>query len=115
MDARRRDRFGDVHLGIDHVEDDLQHHGDDAAAAVRAGDEEHRPSQETMSATSRRAGACRDRRIRIAADEAESVRRTGLGGEIVELVVEQNAGPFGDKGEPIEKVERVGVGDGIAF
>ena len=37
-----------------------------------------------------------------------------LGGEIVELVVEQHAGAFGDQAEAIAEIERIGVGDRVA-
>ena len=40
VDARCVCGFGDVHLVVDDVADDLQHGGDDAAAAGAAGDEE---------------------------------------------------------------------------
>ena len=46
--------------------------------------------------------------------QAEGVRRAGLGGEIVELVVEQDAGALGDQAEAVAEIERVGVGDGVA-
>jgi hypothetical protein len=42
------------------------------------------------------------------------VRRAGLGGEIVELVVEQDAGALGDEAEAVAEVQRVGVGDRVA-
>ena len=42
------------------------------------------------------------------------VRRAGLGGEVVELVVEQDAGAFGDQAEAVAEIQRVGVGDGVA-
>ncbi len=38
----------------------------------------------------------------------------GLGGEIVEFVVEQHAGAVGDQAEAVGKIQRVGVGDRVA-
>ena len=42
------------------------------------------------------------------------VRRAGLGGEVVELVVEQDAGAFRDQAEAVAEIQRVGVGDRVA-
>ena len=53
-------------------------------------------------------------RIGVAADQPVGVGRAGLGGEIVELVVEQDAGAFGDEADAIAEIERVGVGDRVA-
>ena len=47
-------------------------------------------------------------------DEAEGVRRIRLGGEIVEFVVEQNAGAVGDQTDAVKEIERVGVGHRVA-
>ena len=105
------DRVRDVHAVIDHVDDDLQHGGDDAAAAGRSGDRYGLPSFSTMvgviddSGRLRGAGA-----LAVAADQAEGIGHAGLGGEIVELVVEQDAGAFGDQPDAVAEIERVGVG-----
>ena len=40
-------------------------------------------------------------RVGVDADQAEGVRRAGLGGEIVEFVVEQHAGAVGDQAEAV--------------
>ena len=49
------------------------------------------------------------------ADEPEGVGNAGLGGEVVELVVEQHAGALGDEAEAEIEVQRVGVGDDVAL
>ena len=46
--------------------------------------------------------------------EAIGIGRAGLGGEIVELVVEQDAGALGDQADAVAEVERVGVGHRVA-
>src|SRR4029077_20789834 len=56
----------------------------------------------------------RSGRVGVAPDEAEGVGRAWLGGEVIELVVEQNAGPFGDETDAVAQVERGGVGDRVA-
>ena len=53
-------------------------------------------------------------RVGVAAEQAVGIRRAGLGGEIVELVVEQDAGAVGDEAEAVAEIERVGVGDRVA-
>ena len=49
-------------------------------------------------------------RVGVEADQPVGVRRARLGGEIVELVVEQHAGAVGDQADAIAEIERVGVG-----
>ena len=74
------------------------------------------PSRNTMRRRHRRERAlARARRVGVAADQAVGVGHAGLGGEIVELVVEQDAGAFGDQAEAVAEIERVGVGDGVAL
>ena len=115
MDARRGDRGGDVHAEIDRVEDHLQRRRDDAAAAGRAGDEirlaglEHDRRRHRGERPLARPG-----RIGGAADEAVRIGGARLGGEVVELVVEQDAGALGHQPDPERQIERVGVGDGVA-
>ena len=48
------------------------------------------------------------------AEQPVGVRRIRLGGEIVELVVEQDAGAVGDEADAVAEIERVGVGDRVA-
>ena len=50
-----------------------------------------------------------------ALDEAELVGHAGRGGEVVHLVVEQEAERAGGNARAEEIVERVGVGDGVAL
>ena len=38
----------------------------------------------------------------------------GLGGKIIELIVEQHARVLGDKAEAVGKIQRVGVRHGVA-
>ena len=95
--------------------DDLQHRGDDAAAAGRAGDQERLAVLEHDRRRHRRQRPlARAGRVGVAADQPIGVRRVRLGGEIVELVVEQDAGAVGDEAEPVAEVERVGVRDRVA-
>ena len=53
--------------------------------------------------------------VGCALDEAELVGHAGRGGEVVHLVVEQEAERAGGDAGAEEVVERVGVGDGVAF
>src|SRR5436309_9103505 len=45
-------------------------------------------------------------RIGVAAEQSERIRGAGLCGEIIELVVEQDAGAFGDEAEPVIEIQR---------
>ena len=59
-----------------------------------------RPSRNTMVGDIEESGRLpRSRRVGVAADEAIGIRRARLGGEIVELVVEQDAGAVRDEAE----------------
>ncbi len=115
MQARRGHRIGDAELAVDHVADHLHHGRDDAAAAGRAGDDVGIAVLEHDGRRHRRqwplAGPGR---VGLAAGEAEGVWCAGLGGEIVELVVEQDAGAFRHQADAVAEVERVGVGHGVA-
>ena len=53
-------------------------------------------------------------RVGVVAHQAEGVGGAGLGGEIVEFVVEQHAGALGDEAAAVGQVQRIGVGDGVA-
>ena len=54
------------------------------------------------------------RRIGVAAQEPVGIGGAGLGGEVVELVVEQHPGPLRNQAGPIGKIERIGIGDRVA-
>ena len=115
MQARGCDGGGDVHVVVEHVDDHLQHRGDDAAAAGRA---RHQHRLAVFQHDGRRhrrqrplAGAGQ---IGLEADQAEGIRRAGRRGEIVELVVEQHAGAVGDQPDAIAEIQRVGVADRVA-
>src|SRR6516165_1757999 len=83
----------------------------DAAAAGRAGDEKRLAVLEHDGRRHRRERAlARSRRVGVAADETIGIGRTRLGGEVVELVVEQDAGALGDETEAVAEVERGGIG-----
>ena len=56
----------------------------------------------------------RRNRVLLALHEAEHVGRADLGGEIVHLIVEQNAGVAGDHSGAEPVVERVGDRDRVA-
>ncbi len=56
----------------------------------------------------------RPRRVGGAADKPIGIRSPGLCGEIVELIVEKDARPLGDKAEAIGEIQSVGVGNRIA-
>src|SRR6516162_6555878 len=108
MEARLGDRVRDRQLAVDDVDDHLQHCGNDSAAAGRAGDEKRLAVLEHDGGRHRRERAlARSRRVGVAADETIGIGRAGLGGEVVELVVEQDAGALGDETETVAEVERV--------
>ena len=52
--------------------------------------------------------------LALEAEQPIGIRRVRLGGEIVELVVEQDAGAGGDKPDAVAEIERVGVGHRVA-
>ncbi len=115
MHARGDRGFGDVHAVVDDVEQDLQHGGDDAAAAGAAGDQQQLaiPEDEGRCHRTERALAGADR-VGVAADQPISVRYPRFGGEVVHLVVEQDAGTGGDNAGAIAKIQGIGHGDGVA-
>ena len=90
MDAGNGGGFGDIHLEFEHVQNLLEHHGDDGASARAAGNEkgcavlQHDGGRHGRQ----RALAGRDR-VSLAADKSEGVGRAGLGREVVHFVVEQ--------------------------
>ena len=53
-------------------------------------------------------------KVGVVADQAVGVGGTRFRGEIVKLVVEQNAGAFGDEAKSIGKIQRVGVRHRVA-
>ena len=115
VEARLGDRVRDRELAVDDVDDHLQHRGDDAAAAGGAGDEKRLAVLEHDGRRHRREWAlARSRRVGVAADETIGIGRARLGGEIVEFVVEQDAGALGDEAETVAEVERGGVGHRVA-
>ncbi len=112
---RRRDRLGDRLLEVDRVHQHLQHRRDDAAAAGRAGDENGRPVLEHDGRRHRGQRAlARAGRIGGPAGEPERIGGAGLGGEIVERVVEQDAALAGHEAEPVVEIERGRHGDRVA-
>ena len=82
---------------VDDVHDRFQRDGDDARAAGAADHHEVLPSLVTMVGLieAERPLARRDGVV-LALDQAEEVGGAGLGGEIVHLVVEEEAGVAGD-------------------
>src|SRR6516162_6318493 len=72
------------------------------------------PSLSTMVGVIDESGLARSRRVGVAADETIGVGRARLGGEVVELVVEQDAGALGDETEAVAEVERGGIGHRVA-
>ncbi len=100
---------------IDHVEDDLQHGGDDAAAARRASRQERLSILEHNGGSHGRERPLPwPRRVGFASGKPVGIGRAGLGGKIVELIVEQKPGSVGDEAHAIAEIERGRVGDGIA-
>ena len=71
-------------------------------------------SDATTAGTSATSAETAAAQAKAAADKADAVRGSGLGGEIVERVVEKNARTFGDEAETVVEVQRIGIGDGIA-
>ncbi len=115
MHARRRHGVRDAHAAVDHIDDHLQHGGGDAAAARRAGDEERLAVLQDDGRRHRRHRPfARPRLVGLEADQAVGIWRVRLGGKIVELVVEENAGAVGDQADAVAEIERVGVGHRIA-
>ena len=110
VDAHGLGRLGDIHVKIEYVDNHLHDDIDDLRAAGRAGDEFELAVLEHHGRAHRRERALsRSRRIGLAADEAEGIGHTGLGGEIVELIVEQHAGARGDEAHAVGKVERISI------
>ena len=115
MHARHRHGACDVHAAVDDIDDDLQHRRDDAAAAGRAGNEKRLAVlQDDRRRHRRQRPLAGSGFVGFEADQPIGVRRLRLGGEIVELVVEQDAGAVRHEPDAVAEVERVGVGDGIA-
>ncbi len=109
------DRGGDVHAIIEHIDDHLEHRGDDAAAAGRA---RHQNRLVVLQHNGRRhrgqrpfAGAGQ---IGLEPDEAIGIGGAGGSREIVEFVVEQHAGAVRDQADAIAEIQRIGVADRIA-
>ena len=104
MDARRTHRSLKTHAVVDDVEQHLEHSGDDATAARSA---EHEPDLSIPDDDRRRHrrqhALVRSNRVRLAADEAKHVWRAGPRGEVIHLVVEQEAAARDD----IAATERV--------
>ena len=116
VQPRRGDRGGDIHVVVEHIDDHLQHRGDDAAAARRS---RHQHRLAVLQHDGRRHRRQRPLagpgQIGLEADQAEGVGGAGRRGEIVELVVEQHAGAFGDQADAVGKIQRIGVADRVAL
>jgi hypothetical protein len=115
MHARRSHGCAQLHAEIDHIDDRLKHRRDDAAPARRTRHEErlavflHDGGRHRGERPLARAG-----RIGVPAHEPVSVRRIGRGGEIIEFVVQQNAGPLRHHADAKKEIECVGVGNRIS-
>ena len=109
MDARRVDRLLHVHAVVDDVEDRLDRDRDDARAAWAADHHEQLAvlRDDGRAHRGQRPLARRDG-ILLALHQAEHVRRARLGGEVVHLVVEEEAGVAGDHLGAEQRVDRVG-------
>src|SRR5580698_3580985 len=115
MHAWRRDRARHVHTAIEYIADDLQDRGDDAAAARRAGNKIRLAVLEYDGRRHRRQRTLARRRlVGRETDQTVGVRRIGLDGKIVELVVEDDAGAVGDEADAVTEIERVGVRHRVA-
>jgi len=116
VDAGRGGRFGRIHGEVDAVHDGLQGGRDDAATAGTA---RHQPGPALLEHDGRRHGGqgplVGRHGIGLAAHQAEGVGHARLGGEIVHLVVEQDAGAGGDDAAAEGQVEGGGGADHVAL
>ena len=101
---------------IDNIGDDIQHRRDDARATRTAGHHHHFALIQHNRRTHRgqwpfawRGG------IGTTAHQPEGIGYTGFGGKIIQLVVEHHTGAFGDHAQTVGEVQRIGVGNRIAF
>src|SRR6201987_2028843 len=74
--------------------------GDEKRLAVLEHDRRRHRRQRPLAGTGR---------IGLGADKTIGVRRIGFGCEIVELVVEEDAGALGDQPDAIAEIERIGI------
>ena len=116
VDTRGRRGFGRVHAEIDRIDDGLQRRRDDTGAARAAS---HQPRLAVLQDQGRRhrrqRAFARLDGVGFAADQAVGVGHTGLGREIVHLVVEQDAGAVGDDTAAEGQIQCVRHCDGVAF
>src|ERR1700724_3393029 len=115
MNAHRLGRLRDVHAEIDDVEDDFRDDRDDPRTARRAGDKfEFAVAKNQCGRHRRQRPLAWPRRVGGAANESIGIWSARFCREIVELVIEKNACPFGDEVEAIGKIQGVSVGNRIA-
>ena len=116
VEARRVDGLLDVEAAFGGGEKDIGDGGDDARAAGRAEDVAQLAvfQHDGRGHGAERALAGGDG-VGRALDEAEHVGRAHFGGEVVHLVVEQEAERAGGDVGAEAVVERGGDGDGVAF
>ena len=115
VQPRRIDGRADVHVELQHVEDDLQRGVDDGPAAGTAGDQHHLA---VLGHDGRRLRAehpfARSDLVGGRADVAVARRHSGEPVEVHHLVVEQEAGPLDHDARAVAAFQRVGVADGHA-
>ncbi len=116
MDAGGGGGLGDVHFVIDDVHQNLQHHGDDAAAPRRARGQK---GLAILENNGRRHGTERPlaalNGVRLATDQAIGVRGAGLGGEIIHFVVQQNARTRRHDARAETEIQSIGIADHVAL
>ncbi len=109
MESRRVGGFRHVHAVINRVHHHLQHGGDNTAAARAAG---HQPCLTVFDDNRRRhrrqRAFLRPHCVGIAAHQAIDVWRARFGGEIIHLVIHQNAGVTRHNAAAEGRVKRIG-------
>src|SRR5215472_6679314 len=116
VEAPRLDGLLRRHAVIDDVQDRLEHRGDDPRTAGAAEDEKDAAVLLDQGRGHRRERALAGGdRVRLALDETIEVRRAGLDGEVVHLVVQKKAGARGDHRGTKTAVDRVGHRNRVAL
>ena len=116
MDARRADRVRQRHSVIDHVEDDLECRRDNARSAARA-----RYEQKTsLGIEHYRRRHCAQHalawcnRIGLALNQAEHVRSSRLGREVVHLIVQEKPGSADEDAGAVQVIQGRSSRDGVS-
>src|SRR5713101_8413009 len=116
METRGGDRLPDVHAEHEYVQDGLKYRIGDPSSTARAQDKarlsvphDNRRGHRGKWTFARRDG------VGFALDETEHIRLAGLRGEIVHLVVQEEAGSLDGHTVSVTTIQGVSVGYSVAF